>query len=374
MAFYLEKDFFEDVELYELTQKVMSGDLTLDWFDAKTDRVKCEPKDPRRGFTYEDGNVGSYGYDQLPEFIRHNYSMAPRGAELWGKLPDLGYTVNRKSDVWAEDVAVLYEEAKSRRWSPAVDISWAELSQAKLPEIIEAAMAQICTLLQETAAMAMSLPSRWVYLINQEFLELKSYLSAQILDHARHVDVFRKRALAGGQGLKRASVAAEQALKELLSAETYPEGSLAGNMLLGSFLLGLYRYAETIAPTAVDQRIFRLTMQDAARTVAYGVGNIRYHLTHQPHQESFLHDYLDHTEHCLLGLIGSPECLEPLIVLSGRGTTSEQIQAGCRSVSRFLTRIVSEYLERCERAGLSNRRARSRLPRSLQLRGLRDKK
>ncbi|MBI3738923.1 MAG: ferritin-like domain-containing protein, partial [Chloroflexi bacterium] len=90
-----------------------------------------------------------------------------------------------------------------------------------IPEILEAAMAQPCTLLQETATVAMGFPSRWIYLINQEFLELKSYLSAQILDYARHVDVFRKRALAGGQGLKRASVAAEQALKELLSAETY---------------------------------------------------------------------------------------------------------------------------------------------------------
>jgi len=370
VAFYLEKDFFADVELYELTQRVMSGDLTLHWFEAKTEHVKCEPKDPRRGLTYEDCNVGSYSYDQLPEFVRHNYSMAPRGAELWGKLPDLGYTVNRKSDVWSDNVATLYEEAKSRRWSPAVDIPWAELSQANLPEVIEAAVAQICTLLQETATVAMGLPSRWVYSINQEFLELKSYLSAQILDYARHVEVFRKRALTGGQGLKRASVTAEQALKELLSAETYPEGSLAGNLLLGSFLLGLYRYAETVAPTAVDQRIFRLTMQDAARTVAYGVGNIRYHLTHQPQQESSLHDYLGRTEHCLLGLIGSPECLEPLIVLSGRGTTPEQIQAGCRLVSRFLAQTAAGYLERCERAGLSGRRARSRLPQSLKRLGV----
>lgn len=39
MAFYLEKDFFEDVELYKLTERVMSGDLTLYWFDAKTEHL-----------------------------------------------------------------------------------------------------------------------------------------------------------------------------------------------------------------------------------------------------------------------------------------------------------------------------------------------
>ena len=115
MAFYLEKDYFEDVELFNLVQQVMSGDLTLHWYDAKTERVRLTPRDPARGLTYADCNVGSYGYDQLPELIRTNYSMAPRGAELWGKLPDLGYTVNRKSDVWADNVVALYEEAKARR-------------------------------------------------------------------------------------------------------------------------------------------------------------------------------------------------------------------------------------------------------------------
>ena len=39
MAFYLEKDFFEDVELFNLTQQVMTGNLTLRWFDPKTERV-----------------------------------------------------------------------------------------------------------------------------------------------------------------------------------------------------------------------------------------------------------------------------------------------------------------------------------------------
>src|SRR5437762_8784510 len=94
-------------------------------------------------------------------------------------------------------------------------------------------MAQACTLLEEVALVAMEVPSRWVFSINQEFLELKSFLCAQMIDEARHVEACRKRALASGQGLGRASVSAEQALKELLSAETYPEASLGTNLLLG---------------------------------------------------------------------------------------------------------------------------------------------
>lgn len=361
MAFYMEKDFFEDVELFNLTQRVMQGDLTLRWFDPKTERVCLTPKDPARGLTYEDCNVGSYGYDRLPELIRNNYSMAPRGSELWGKLPDLGYTLNRKSEVWSDNVSALYEEAKTRRWAPAVDIGWEALAQAPLPVPLEIAMAQMCTFLQECATVAMGGASRWIYSINQEFLELKSYLCAQIFDQGRHLEALRKRALAGGQGLKRASVAAEQALKELLSAESYSEASVGVNVLLGSVLLSLHRHLAAVASSPTDRRLFSLMMQDTARMVAYGSGQLRYHLTHQPHQTEFLHDYLDNAEHCLLGLIGNQECLEPLIVLSGGGTEPEQLRRGGHAVQRLLTQLVAEYSERCERAGLHGRSTRSRL-------------
>ena len=370
MAFYLEKDFFEDADLFNLVQKVMGGELTLRWYEAKTEHVRVAPKNAARGLTYEDCNVGSYSYDRLPEMIRNNYSMAPRGAELWGKLPDLGYTVNRKSDVWSENVTVLYEEAKTRRWAPAIDVSWADLTRAPLPETLEVAMAQLCTFLQECATVTMAVSSHWIYVINQEFLELKSYLCAQILDQARHIEAFRKRALAGGQGLKRASVAAEQALKEILSTETYAESSLAGNLMLGSFLLGLLRHIAAVAPSRTDLRLFRLVIQDTARLVAYGSGNIHYHLAHQPHQVGFLHDYLDTAEHCLLGLIGSPECLEPLVILSGGGTSQTQVQTGCQRVSHFLRKTISDYLERCEHVGLTGRTQRSRLPQYLQQLGI----
>jgi hypothetical protein len=370
MAYYLEKDFFEDVELFNLTQQVMSGNLTLRWFNPKTERVRLFPKDPTRGLTYEDCNVGPYGYDRLPELIRNNYSMAPRGSELWGKLPDLGYTINRKSDVWSDNVAALYEEAKTRRWAPAVDVSWDTITNAPLPDTVEAATAQVCTLMQECATVIMGGASKWIYSINQEFLELKSYLCTQIFDQARHLEALRKRALAGGQGLKRASVAAEQALKELLSAETYVETSVGCNLLLGSFQLGMYRHLAAVTPSATDQRLFRLMVQDAARVVAYGSGQLRYHLTHQPHQASFLHDYLESAEHCFLGLIGSQECLEPLILLSGGGTLQEQLQLGGRRVAGFLGRLVAEYLERCEQAGLAERQKRSRLPQYLKQLGI----
>jgi len=359
MAYFAEKNFFEDLELIELTQRVFAGDLTLNWYNSPTEKVACTPRDAVRGLTYEDCNVGTYGYGGLPEFVRNNYSMAARGSEIVPGLPDLGYTINRKSDVWSENVAALYEEAKTRRWTPAVDIDWSALKAAPLPADLEAAVSQLCTSLEEISLVMMELPSRWVSAINQEFLELKSYLCAQMIDEARHVEIFRKRALAGGTGLKRASASAEQALKEILFAETYPEASLACNVMLASLILGVFQQSAAIS--AVDAKIFRLCMQDTARELAYGVGHIRYHLQHQPQRAEYLHDYLDRTEHTFLGIAASPELLEPLIVLAGKGTSKAALADGSQRVRKFLQHTVDAYLERLSAIGL-DRRTRSRLP------------
>jgi hypothetical protein len=362
MAYFAEKNYFQDEKLMELVQRVMAGELTLTWWDAKTERVRAEIHDPRRGLTYADCNLGSYGWDDIPEFVRDRYSMAARGSEIWGKLPDLGYTLNRKSDVWSENVAELYEESKARRWVAAVDLDWTTLPSAALSPALEAAMAQLCTTLEEIALVAMEMPSRWIFSINQEFLELKSFLCAQMIDEARHVEVFRKRALAGGQGLKRASATVEQALKEILFAETYPEGSFAMNVMLATLVANVFAHASATARLPIDTRFFRLCLQDTGRTLAYGMGQARYHFAQQPHKRLVLEDYLDRTEHCLFGVAGSAELLEPLIVLSGGGTDATQIAHGCRAVGRLMAKIVSEYLERCEALGLTERRQRSRLP------------
>ena len=58
--------------------------------------------------------------------------MVARGSEKVGKLPDMGYVVNRKSDVWSDNVSELYEEAKARRWVPATDIPWTALHEKPL--------------------------------------------------------------------------------------------------------------------------------------------------------------------------------------------------------------------------------------------------
>jgi len=360
MGYYAAKDFFEDEKLVEFVTAILSGKLTLSWYDPGPTRVKARPADPGRGLTYADCNLGPYGYDDIPELVRNRYRMAARGSALPAGLPDLGYLINRKSDVWSDNVAALYEEAKARRWAPAVDVAWSELSASREP-VRDAAIAQACTLLEEVALVAMEAPARWVFVINQEFLELKSFLCAQMIDEGRHVEACRKRALVSGQGLGTASVAAEQALKELLSAETYPEASAGTNLLLGSFVLAMYRALAALATTPAERRLWTLTLQDVARSVAYGVGNVRYHLAHQPGRAAALAEYLDRSEHTVLGIAGSPEFLEPLVVLAAGSLEPAALRRGSAFARRWFARAVDEYLERSVAAGLGDRRERSRL-------------
>jgi len=361
VAFYADKDYTEDQAVLDAMNAVMQGHLTLHWFNANTEKIKAQPGDLRRGLTYEDLDIGSYGYSSIPEFVRDEQSMVARGSEKVGKLPDMGYLVNRKSDVWSDNVTALYEESKARRWAPAVDVPWTELDAHPLKPELEAACAQLYTFAQECALVAMDFPSRWVALINQEFIELKSFMCAQMLDAARLLEAFRKRALYGGSGLGRASASAEQGLKEWLWSDSYPQGSLCINLILGGFTLAVYRQMAAFAPSRVDRAIMRFAMQDAARHVSYGAGALRFHLRHQPDQRDALDAYLDVAEHVMLALLGSPELLEPLIIICGGGIEHEQVKAGCEAVVKFIRLVQREYVERLAYAGLD--RASSSLAR-----------
>jgi hypothetical protein len=357
MAYYAQTDYFSDPQIVERIQHLLAGELKLDWMATATERVRCRPREAERGLTYEDINVGSYSHETVPEVIRRHFSMAPRGSELAPDLPHLGYTINRKSEVWAKNVLALYEEAKSRRWDPATELPWQELAREPVSRELEGALCQLCTLLSEVGVLGADLASRWVYLINHELFEAKSLLCSQMLDGAKMAEVFRKRALLKGYGLGRVSAPAEHFFKHVLEADSFSEACAAFHLLCGSLVLGVCRLGEYAAPTFTDKRIFRLVMQDVARLVAYGVAHLRYYVSHQPARREMLNESLDRSEELAAGFLGSPELLEPLIVLSGQGNTA----AGIAAVRTSIENTLAEYCRRCEYAGLRDRNHRSKL-------------
>jgi hypothetical protein len=358
MAYIAPKDFSQDTDLIAEVMRVMGGDLDLSWMKDHPHPIAARPRQVRRGLTLDDINDDpNYGPQAIPEIVRHNFSMAPRGAVLPAGLPSLGYRVNRKSDVWADSATVLFEESKSRRWAPARNVPW-EALDAETHSLEEAqAIRQLCTGLISVALVAADVSSRWVWLMNQEFHEIKYWMCAQMFDASRLAEAFRKRALYGHGSLGRDSRELGDFLKMVIDSEVYPLASASSNLLLFSFVQGLGRHYEFVSSNATDTYLGTRLVQDASRFVAYGVDHVRSFVAARPAELEVVNEHLDLIENGLIGYLGSRELIEPLILLSG----------GLEPVAAFYRRAVDEYFERCASAGLGARASRSPIPSFLKL-------
>jgi hypothetical protein len=359
MSYFAREEVFNDPRLLERISRILAGKLELDWMELDIERVRCRPRDAKRGLTYADTNVGSYGWDAIPEKIRHNLSMAARGAVLPPGLPNVGYTINRKSEVWSENAPALFEESKSRCWAPAVRIPWSSLAQAPHSEEKERALAQLYTSLSSMAMCAQDVPLRWVWRINQELVELKSWLCCQTFDAARLADAFRKRALAGGSGLGRDVVELEDLLKGILESESYPRASASANLLLAALVQGLLQHLGARAANPADRVLAELALQDVSRSLAYGIGHLRSLLRERPHEAPGISGQLEEVENLAVGFLAAPEILGGLALVSA-GDRAGAAQA-VPAVARLYRSITIRHLERCQAAGLGDRQAESPL-------------
>lgn len=174
-------------------EKLRNGEYDLSWMAVHSEwGVKAVPS--KRGLTLGDINIGSYG--TIPA-VSDSLSFAPRGADFTAAdLPSMGYTLNTRAEAWGENMGKLYEEAVARQWSSTRDVPWHTLTP--LPAAIEHAMCQLCTFFTEVEFIAGDVPGAWLGKVNNAYHETKLFMATQVMDEARHLEVFRKRALANG--------------------------------------------------------------------------------------------------------------------------------------------------------------------------------
>jgi hypothetical protein len=360
MSYYGSTDYRFDDDLVLRLKDIRKGNLDLGWLKAGSEQVEVNAANPRRGLTYLDLNQGGYGFDALPEVPRGPRGAAPRGAVYDVEhQADLAPELNRKSDVWAYKVASFTEEAMSRQWDATTDVPWMELDRCERSEEVEIAFAQLCTFFTEVEMIATDLPAKWLWRMNNQFHEVKHFIATQAIDEARHAEVFRKRALAGGVGLMEALPQVEHSLKAILDGDTYSEASAFMHLLAEGNILTLFRFSEFISPTPVDKRMFQLVMQDEARHVSYGLQHLRWIIDHTPERKEQLHMALDEAENFTLNQFDSA-LFEAMIVLAGKGTKPEQIKKGIEIVGALQIKQVEEYFQRLRRAGFEERIERSK--------------
>jgi hypothetical protein len=332
-------------------ERLHAGSYSLHWMDTEKANWGKRAKPSSRGLTYADVNRVP-GYGDLP--VRADWlNFTPRGSvrePYRDAFPTIGdYTVVDRDELWADNVLTLYEEAKARQWNATRDIPWTELE--KLPEDLEKATCQLCTFLTEVEFVAGDFPAKWMYRIPQDFLEVKSFLTTQMMDEARHQEVFRKRAIAGG-GLLHASPGFEWALKAILEAPTHTMGTFLLNLLGEGLVLSIFRSGEMIAKTHVDKEIFRRCLQDEARHVSYGVMELKAYLDGHPDHDKALeemHRFADVGEQVILTAFTEAALVEPVAILLGGGL--DKIDQGMEGMGHLWTMFMEEYLQRCARAG-----------------------
>ena len=104
------------------------------------------------------------------------------------------------------------------------------------------------------------------------------FLSTQVVDEARHIEAFTKRALANGGGLRYSTAQTQASLRSLLEQEDFSQASFLLSVLGEGAFLEYLSFIERYAPDPVTADIVRRARVDEARHVAFGVEHARHFL------------------------------------------------------------------------------------------------
>src|SRR5437763_2166589 len=271
--------------------------------------------------------------------------FAPRGAIVEAGAPAFDFTINTRDAVWAVEVADLYEQATANQWDASRDIPWHLLRP--LPDPLERAVCQIMTFLTENEYSALYVPAKFLPRINPQFSEVVFFLSTQMMDEARHIEAFTKRALANGGGLQYSAASTQLSLKTLFDQHDFTTASFLLSVLGEGTFLDLLRFIETNAPEPVTAEICRRARADESRHVHFGMAHVRYYLAQAPAHYETLRAAVRQRAAVLPTVTEvSPRVQEALAVLAAGGADPDQLAAGTGRVRTLLEEMHAHRLQR----------------------------
>lgn len=291
--------------------------------------------------------------EQAPAYV----GFVPRGAVPEPGVPDFGFGINRKDEVWAHNLLDLYEQAKENQWNATTDIAWEELPP--LPDDLEWAVCQTMTFLAENEYSALYIPAKFIAQINPHYIEAVMYLSTLIQDESRHIEAFTKRALANGGGLQYSSTLTERSLHSLFIQEDYFKSSFLLHVLGEGTFLDLLNFIEEYAPDPVTRQIVNLAKIDEGRHVAYGIGHVRHILERHPNMAAALIEAAEERNQYLHAVDTGENSyfLEALAILAGGGRGPDQLKTGFERVGRLKEVMYEHRIQRLLQIGLDRETA-----------------
>ncbi len=200
----------------------------------------------------------------------------------------------------------LYERAKTDQWNVSVDIDWEKgiREDNDVFKRTETPMAQtkfFKSLSKQTQSDVLA--NQAAYMLSQFLhgeqgallccgqlvdsvptIEGKLYAATQVMDEARHVEVFHRylnlldRSYPVMTGLK-------DVLDAILAAESWQAKCVGMQIMVESLAMGTFRNMMIQAEDPVLQSIVRLTAQDEARHVAFGILSLSEEIPKMPEDE-----------------------------------------------------------------------------------------
>lgn len=298
--------------------------------------------------------VGRAG--EVPLHAAAGQGFAPRGSVLEPGAPDDDFLINDRDEVWAANVAELYEQATAGQWDASRDIPWDRLEP--LPEPMERAVCQIMTFLAENEFSALYVPGKFISRINPRFQEVVMFLCTHMMDEARHIEVFTKRALANGGGLQYSAASSQLSLKSLFAQEDFSSASFLLSVLGEGTFVDLLRFIQDHAPDPVTAEIVWRARIDETRHVHFGVSHVRHYLAADPGHLRKLTEAVRARAATMEDVTGiNPMVSEALAVLAGGGIAPEQVQVGLERVRRLMKTMHENRIKRLVTAGFSPEQA-----------------
>jgi hypothetical protein len=287
------------------------------------------------------------------------WGLAARGAQVEAGGPEFYFRLNRKVEVWADNVPRLYLQAAAAQWNPATAIDWD--ASFELPPEIEMAIVQVMTYLIENETAALLVPAKFLAQVHPHFREVMQLLAIQVADEARHIEVFTRRATLKKKGaLGLSTISGQQSLKTLLDEPDFTLASFLLSVLGEGTFLNLLWFLEKHAPDPMTRQVAKLAAQDEARHVAFGMGHLQYMIAFDPHTRDRLraainrrHDALSHTA----GL--NEEVFDALTLLAAGAWTPQAIARGFEKVQQLQQEMEIDRTGRLEKLGFTAEEARS---------------
>lgn len=296
------------------------------------------------------------GPEHVVEQPSQSWGLAARGAAVEAGAPAFDFALARKAELWADDLGALYRQALAAQWDPATAIPWGAPQEHS--DELEDALVTVLTYLIENETAALIVPARFAASVHPHFREVQQLLAIQAADEARHIEVFTRRATLRRSQLGLSTAGGQASLKTLVDEPDFALASLLLSVLGEGSFVNLLWFLHERAPDECSRAIMKLTAQDEARHVAFGVA----HLARQAREDRSLAPRMaaaiERRHDALRGTAGlNAEVFDALIVLAARGFEPQAIAAGHQAVVELVRQMHAGRRNRLRLLGFDPERA-----------------